>query len=171
MILLDGGMSLITPEPGILFWTTLIFLLLWFILGKYAFRPIANALKDRESSITEALESAEKAKAEMASLQADNERIVREANDEKNRILNEARDTSQRMINEAKDKAKVEANKIVEDATVEIQTQKVAAIAEVKNMIGLETISLAEKVLGKELSDRPAQEAFVTDEVTKINLN
>jgi len=171
MILLDGALTLITPSWGLLIWTTFIFLLLWFILGKYAFRPIAEALKAREDSIEDALQSAEKAKQEMAALQADNDRIVNEAREEKSKILREAKEVSDKMIGDAREKAKDEADKIVTAARAEIATEKMAAMNEVKNVIGLETIALAEKVLKRELNDNPAQTAFIESEVKSINLN
>lgn len=171
MILLDGALTLITPSWGLLIWTTFIFLLLWFILGKYAFRPIAEALKAREDSIEDALQSAEKAKQEMAALQADNDRIVNEAREEKSKILREAKEVSEKMIGDAREKAKDEADKIVTAARAEIATEKMAAMNEVKNVIGLETIALAEKVLKRELNDNPAQTAFIESEVKSINLN
>ena len=145
--------------------------MLWFILGKYAFRPIAEALKAREDSIEDALQSAEKAKQEMAALQADNDRIINEAREEKSRILREAKEVSDKMIGDARDKAKEEADKIVSAARAEIASEKMAAMNEVKNVIGLETIALAEKVLKRELADNPAHTAFIESEVKSINLN
>jgi len=173
MILLDGGgsLSLITPSWGLLIWTSLIFCMLWFILGKYAFKPIAEALKAREDSIENALQAAEKAKQDMAALQADNDRIVNEAREERSKILREAKEVSDKMIGDARDKAKDEADKIVASARAEIATEKLAAMNEVKNVIGLETIALAEKVLKRELNDNPSQTAFIESEVKSINLN
>lgn len=172
MILLDGGsLSLITPSWGLLFWTTLIFLMLWFILGKYAFGPIAEALKTREESIENALQSAENAKKEMAALQADNDRILTEAREERSRILKEAKEQGDALVNEAKTRAKDEADKIVTSARSEIVAEKMAAMTEVKNIIGLETIALAEKVIGRELKDSPEQTAYLESEIKNINLN
>jgi len=168
-LLLDGSMSLIAPKIGLLFWTTLIFLTLWFILGKYAFKPIAKALKDREEGIADSLAQADKARKEMELLKSDNDRIMRQATEEKSRILKEAKDMSNQMIDEAKTKAKEEANKIVEQAKTEINTQKALAIAEVKNMIGNETISLTEKLLKRELADRAAQQDFIAKEVKGLS--
>lgn len=171
MILLDGSLSLITPSWGLLFWTSLIFCMLWFILGKYAFGPIAEALKAREESISSALQSAEKAKQEMAALQADNDRILNEARDERSRILKEAKEQSDKLVSEAKDRAKDEADKIVTAARGEIAAEKMAAMTEVKNIIGLETIALAEKVIKRELKDAPEQTAYLESEIKNINLN
>lgn len=169
MFLVD--FSPIKPDFGLLFWTSIIFILFWMILAKFAFRPIANALKTREDSITEALDKAEKAKEEMARLQSDNERILQEAREERSRIIREAKETGDRLVNDSKSKAKEEADKIVANARQEITSQKQVAMLEVKNMVGLETIALAEKVLRRELKDKPDQESFLQDEVKKINLN
>ncbi len=173
MILLDGGgaFSLITPDFGLFFWTVFIFLLLWFLLGKFAFRPIANALRDRESSIDEALQSAEKARLEMANLKSDNERILNEAKEERVRIIKESKEIGQKIVEEAKDKAKDEANKITNAATEDILNQKMAAILDVKNMIGGATVDMAEKLLKRELKDPKVQKDYIAAELDKIKLN
>jgi len=116
LLLAGGGMSLITPSFGLFFWTTIIFLTFWFLMSRFAFKPIAAALKERQDSITDSLAAAERAKEEMAALQSENERIISEAREEKAKILKEAKDTGERFINESKEKAKSEAKKIVDDA-------------------------------------------------------
>ena len=106
LILLEGGSnSLISPDPGLFFWTVLIFLILWFLLGKMAFGPIAKALRERENKIQGALDAAKEAEARMQALQAENEKIIAEAKEERTAIVREAKETAQRMVDEAKGKA------------------------------------------------------------------
>ena len=157
------------PEIGLIFWTLLIFLLFWFLMAKFAFKPIGAALKDREDSINNSLEAAERAKEEMAALNAENEKIIAAAREEKARILMEAKESGDRYINEAKEKAKMDAKKIVDAATTEIQLQKTSALAEVKNQVGLIAVQMAEQVLGKELKDPKEQENYVSDLIKNLN--
>lgn len=172
MLLLESNaFSLVTPDWGLVAWTTIIFVLLWMILGKYAFKPIAKSLEDRQNSIEDALSEAEKAREEIANLQADNEKILREAREERAQILKEAKDQAKSIVDQAAEKAQEEIQKKHTAALAEINNQKMAAIMEVKNMIGAETVKLAEGVLSRELGDKRSQEAFIADQVSKINLN
>ena len=161
----------IKPDAGLLFWTSLIFILFWLIIGKFAFKPIAEALKTRANDIQDALDQAKKAKDEMATLQAENEKLLQEAREERAAMLKEAKDTKNNIINEAKDKAKSEANKIISDAKMEIENQKKAALAEVKNKVGLMALDIAEQVIKKDLKGNPEQQAFVDQLVTEISNN
>ena len=163
--------TLLNPSIGLVFWTLIIFLLLVVVLAKFAWRPILNALHERENSIEEALRAADKAKAEMERLQADNEKLLNEAREERNQMLKEAKETRESIVNEAKGKAKAEASKIIEDAKAEINTQKLAAIVEVKNQVGALAIDIAEKVLRKELSNSAEQEKYVSQLVDDVKLN
>ena len=161
----------IVPDVGLIFWSTVIFVLFWGIVGRFAFRPISGALKKREHDIQSALDEARKAKEEMAALQADNERILAEAREERARILKESKDTGDKIISESKEKARDEAQKIVTNAKVEIENQKKLAIEEVKNQVGGMAIEIAEKVLRKELSNDAAQQSYVDGLVKDIKLN
>ncbi|WP_235298652.1 F0F1 ATP synthase subunit B [Portibacter marinus] len=163
--------SVIKPDLGLIFWTTLIFLLFWFLIGKLAFKPIGEALKKRETDIQDALDEAAKARAEMENLNLENERLLAEARAERTKMLKEASDTKTEIINEAKDKAREEAKKMIENAKVEIENQKNAAIVEVKNKVGAMAIEIAEKVLKKELSSDNAQTGYVNQLVDDIKLN
>lgn len=163
--------ALLTPDLGLIFWTTLIFLILWFFLGKFAWNPIVNALKERENSIENSLRQADIARVEMASLKSDHERLLSDAKEERARIIKEAKEIGDNLISEARDKAKSEAAKIVADTSTEIQNQKMAAITEVKNLIGTKAIALAQQVIKRELKDLDAHEKFVAAEVEKIKLN
>jgi F-type H+-transporting ATPase subunit b len=163
--------SVIKPDLGLIFWTTLIFGLFWFLIGRLAFRPIAEALRKREGDIQSALDEAAKARAEMQNLNAENERLLAEARTERTKMLKEATDTKAEIINEAKDKAREEAKKMIENAKIEIDNQKNAAIIEVKNQVGAMALEIAEKVLRKELQGDASQEGFVNQLVDEIKLN
>ncbi len=171
MIFALADFDVIKPDFGLLFWTVVVFLLFWLLIGKFAFKPIAEALRKRETDIQDALDAADRAKAEMANLQAENDRLLAEAREEKVKILKEAKDTSTRMVNEAKDKAKEEAGKILEGARLEITNQKNAAMQEVQNEVGLMALQIAEKVLKKELAGSPEQQQYVNKLVDDIRLN
>ncbi len=126
-------MNLITPDFGLFFWQTITFAIVLFVLGKFAWGPIMSSLKEREDSITEALESAANAKAEMASLKAANEALLQEARLERDKMLRDAQTVANNLLNEAKDKALKEGNQLMENARRGIETEKNAALAEVKN--------------------------------------
>ena len=163
--------NLLNPDPGLFFWTVLVFIILWTLLAKFAFGPISKALKKREETIADALQSAEKAKAEMAALKADNEELIRQAQEERANILREAKAAKDKIINEAKDQAKEEATKIVTDAKKEIENQKMAAIVDLKNTVGKMSIEISEKVLKRELKDENDQLAYATQLVDALNVN
>lgn len=163
--------SPIKPDLGLILWTSVIFLLFWYVLGKMAFGPIASALKDRETTIQGALDEAKKAKEEMSNLKAENEKLLVEAREERAQMLREAKDSGTKIVNDAKEKAKSEAQKIMTDANLEIENQKNAALTEVKNKVGIMALDIAEKVLKKELKGNPEQEGFVNKLVDEINLN
>ena len=163
--------SIMEPDLGLFFWTTLVFVLLWILLGKMAWKPITEALRSRESKIEDALHEADKARREMATLKADHERLLVEARDERNRIIKEAKEIKDSVIADAKDKAKAEAAKIVSDAQTIIQNEKMAAITEVKNLLGNATIDLAQEVLKRDLDNEQAQRDFIAKEIEKIDLN
>lgn len=165
------NMKLLTPEIGLLLWTLLAFLIVFFILRKLAWPAIIKGLRDRENSISESLATAEKVKAEMAQLQSENEALLAKAREERAQLLKDARETKDRIINEAKDQAKTEANKIVLEAQAAINAQKMAALTEVKNQVGKLVIEVSEKVLRKELKDKDAQEAHIKGLVDEVELN
>jgi F-type H+-transporting ATPase subunit b len=164
-------MDLLTPAFGLLIWTLLAFLIVFFILKKYAWPAIIGGLKKREQSIADSLSTAERVRAEMAQLKSENEALLAKAREERAQMLKEAREIKDKIINEAKDQAKVEANKIITDAQAAINTQKMAAVTEVKNEIGKLVIEVSEKVLKRELSDKKAQEEHVRSLVSEVKLN
>lgn len=168
-ILAFDAMQLITPDLGMVFWTTVIFILFWFLMGKYAFKPIVKAIKDREQSIDDALSAADKAKTEMQQLQSDNAALLKEAREESAKILKEAKEIKESVIAEAHNKAKDEAAKIVASAKLEIDAQKKAALSEVKNEVSKLSMEIAQKVLSRELDASKDQQTFINSLVDKMN--
>lgn len=142
---------------GLFVWQSLIFIGLLFLLRKYAWGPILNAVNERETSIKDALASAEAARSEMENLQSDNQRIVKEARAEKEALLKEARTTRAELINSAKEEAQAEAEKILSQAQEAIQNEKRAALTELKEQVGSLAMGIAEKVLQKELDNKDKQ--------------
>lgn len=164
-------MDLITPELGLIFWTGISFLILLFLLGKFAWKPILSAVNTREQSIKDALESAEAAKREMQNLTADNERILKEARAEREGMMKEAREIKIKMIADAKDEAKESADKMIVQAQAAIESEKKAAVAELKSQVASLSIEIAEKVVKSELSDTDKQLKLVEDMLGKATLN
>ncbi len=164
-------MDLITPSVGLIFWTAVVFIILLVLLRSLAWKPILSAVKEREQSIEDALNAAKKAKEEMALLNAQNEKILKEARAERDGILTEAREMKDNIINEAKNAATVEANKLIENAKTAIQNEKASAMIEIKNQVGQLSIEIAEKILTKELADKSAQEALVNDVIDQVKFN
>ena len=156
---------------GLFFWQSLVFILLIFVLKKYAWKPILNAVNEREQSIEDALKEAEKARLEMQSLQQSNEAILKEAREERERILKEARDMKNKMITEAKDAAATEADKAIVSAKASIEAEKTAAIAELKNQAASLSIDVAEKILGQELSAENKQTAMIGKIIEDVKFN
>ena len=164
-------MELVLPGIGLLFWMTLSFLILAFILGKFGWPVIVSSLEKRESKITEALEEADRTREEMKKLQANNELLLKEAKEERDAILSEARKLSQKMYDEAKEKANDEAQRILERAKESIHYEEMKAIAEVKNTIAELSLDIAGKVLAQELSDSEKRSNYVNQLVDQIKLN
>jgi len=164
-------MDLITPEFGLVFWTLITFLILLFILRKFAWKPILGAVSDREEGIKDALASAEKARREMENLTADNERILQEARAEREAMLKDARDMKNKMITDAKEEAQEQANKMIEQAQAAIESEKKAAMAELKSHVACLSIDIAEKVVRKELSNKGSQEKLVEEMLGEATLN
>ena len=164
-------MDLLIPSFGLIIWTLLAFLIVFFILKKFAWKPILNSLKERENSIADSLSTAERVRAEMVQLKSENEALLAKAREERGQILKEARDTKEKIINEAKEQAKIEANKIITDAQAAIEQQKMAALTDVKNQVGLMVIEVSEKVLRRELNNKTEQEKFVRELTNEVKLN
>ena len=163
--------SLIEPGIGLIFWTSLTFILLLVILGKFAWKPILTAIKTREKGIAEALASAENALKDMRELKSANEAILNQARTERDALLKEARETKDSIIAEAKAKANSEAERILTSARELIANEKNAAVSELKNQVATLSIEIAEKILRSELSNDEKQKALVSTLMKDVNLN
>lgn len=163
--------SVIRPEPGLLFWTTVIFLIFWYIMSRFAFKPIMEGLKKRERDIQDALDQAKKAREEMANIQAEHDKLVAEAREERAAILHEAKLAKEEIIAEARERANSEYRNKVESAIRDIENQKMAALIDLKNQAGKMAIEIAEKVLHREMSNRPEQEAYAQSLADDIKMN
>ena len=164
-------MDLVTPEFGLIFWTLITFLALLFILKKFAWKPILGAVSERERGIRDALASAVEARKEMENLQADNERILKEARVEREAMLKEARELKNKMIDDAKKDAKLEAGKLITQAQAAIEAEKKAAISDLRSQVAKISISIAEKVVREELSNTERQEKLVESMLDNTTLN
>ncbi len=158
--------SLVQPAFGLIFWMTLSFGVVFFLLAKFAWKPILNALHERERSIEDAIGEAKKAREEVAAMKAGNEDLLREARNERDLMLKEARDVRDKEIAEAKERAKSEADALLARAREDIRNEKNAAITEMKNQVGELSIAVAERILRDKLGDKAAQQALL-DKVMK----
>ncbi|MDR2888021.1 MAG: F0F1 ATP synthase subunit B [Bacteroidales bacterium] len=163
--------SLTTPAIGTVIWTTLIFCLFFFLLAKFAWKPILGFIKAREEMIKGSLAAAEKAKEEMAKLQSDNEAILRKAREDREAILKDARDVRDKLIAEAKMKAEEEAEKIVEKARIGIESEKSKALLEIKEQVATLSVDIASKLIGEQLRKTAEQEKLIENYLKEINLN
>jgi len=163
-------MDLVTPSIGLVFWTTLCFAILLFILGKFAWKPILAAISEREKSIESALSMAEAAKEEMARLTSENDELLKQARIERDNILREAKQVKDQIIAEAKDAANAEGTRIIERARIEIDNQKAIAMADVKNQVASLSIEIAEKILRKQFEDQHKQDQLVADLLKEVKL-
>jgi F-type H+-transporting ATPase subunit b len=154
-----------------LVWTLLAFLIVFFILAKFAWPAIIKGLNDREQSIADSLATAEKVKLEMAALKNENEALMAQAREERGIMIKEAKEQTLKMISEAKEKAKDEYDRIVADAQVAITQQKNAALTDVKNQVGALVIEVSEKILRRELSNKAEQEKYINDLAQGVKLN
>ncbi|HIB77130.1 MAG TPA: F0F1 ATP synthase subunit B [Flavobacteriales bacterium] len=163
--------TLLTPAFGTVFWATLSFLMVLFILRKLAWGPILKALADREESISNALLSADRAREEMADLNSDNERLLQEARVSRDQMMKESRDMANKIVSDAKARAKAEASKEVDAARVAIQTERKSAVAELKAEVAKLSVDIAEKLIRDELSDLDKQKTLVDKLISESTLN
>jgi F-type H+-transporting ATPase subunit b len=164
-------MELLSPGIGLIFWTFIAFLIVLFVLRKFAWKPILTSLKERETSIAAAISSAEDVKAEMAKMKSENELLLAQAREERANMIKEAKETGTKMIADAKEKARVEYDRILAEAQISIQQQKNAALTDVKNQVGKLVIEVSEKVLRRELVNRAEQEGFIRQQAEAVKLN
>ncbi len=164
-------MDLVTPDIGLIFWTTVSFAILYFILAKFAWKPILGAVNEREESIKAALAAAAKAKEEMVNLKADNEKILNEAKLQRESLLKEAREIKSKIIADAESEATKKAHKLVEAAKTAIENEKSAAMKELQNTVVDLSLNIAEKLLSKELDNKEKQLENIQDMLDKTKLN
>ena len=164
-------MELVKPAIGLVFWMIVTFGALFFILTKFAWKPILNMLNEREKTIADSLNQATQARAEMAQLTSKNEELLNLAKEERNKILHEAREAAEKVRTEMMDKAQQEVEAKIQTAFREIDIQKKAAIAEVKNSVGLLALDIAEKVIRKDLKGNAEQVEYVNKLAKEANLN
>lgn len=170
-IILLADFSVIKPTFGLLFWSALIFLIFWFVIGKLAFRSIIDSLNSRANDIQSSLDAAKKAKEEMKSLIAENDKIMAEARDEKMKIIKEAKEAANQIVAEAKEKAKEEANRLMVASKNDIDNAKKAALVDIKNQVGAMAIDIAEKVIRKDLASAQPHQEYVKRLVDEIKMN
>lgn len=164
-------MELLTPGTGLIIWQTIVFLILFFLLAKLAWKPIIHSLKIREESIQDALDSAEQAKAEMTKLKADNEKLLDEARQQRDVMLKEAREVANAIKEEARVDASKQTDKMIADARAAINNEKQAALAEVKTQVAELSLEITEKLLRRELKDDKAQKELIDNFVQDVKLN
>ena len=164
-------MELVKVDIGLLFWMTLTFSIVLYILGKYAWKPIMKMLHEREDSIEKALNAADEAKKDMLKLKAGNEQLLVEAKEERDALMRDARKVKESIIEEARVKANEEANRIIENARESIQYEKLAAINELKNQIASISIEIAEKLIGQELADKEKQQQLTEKLLKEVKIN
>ncbi|MFT4898356.1 MAG: F-type H+-transporting ATPase subunit b [Flavobacteriales bacterium] len=164
-------MDLIIPSEGLLFWTTIVFVILLVLLRKFAWKPILGAVQTREGNIQKALDSALDAEERMTALTAQNEDLLKQAREERNVILREAKVAGESMVAEAKEAAQKDADRILVSANEQIANERMKAVVELKNQVGKLSLEIAEKILKSELDDKAKQESLVNHLVEDVNLN
>ncbi len=164
-------MELVTPGLGLIFWTSVVFILLIVLLKKFAWKPILNAVEKRSKNIKDSLNAAEKAKLELTELNSEKEKIKKESLAERDALLKEAANTKAQILSDAKTQAKTETEKILSNAREVIHTEKLAAITELKNQVAILSLDIAEKIVKEQLSSNDKQKALVDNLVKEVNLN
>jgi F-type H+-transporting ATPase subunit b len=164
-------MDLLTPGTGLIIWQTFVFLLLVILLGRLAWKPILAGLKERETSIQSALDTAEKARQEIADMMANTVALLKEAREERDKMLREAREATNRMKDEARTDAKKAADKIIEDARHTIGIEKQAALREIRIQVAMFSLEIAGKLMKQNLSTDEAQKELVQRYVSDLKVN
>jgi F-type H+-transporting ATPase subunit b len=164
-------MELLLPKLGLILWTLIAFGIVFFILAKYAWKPILKSLDQREKNISDSILSAENVRKEMAALKSENEALLVKAREERSQMMREAKETRDKIIQEAKEQARKETSKIVADAQSVIHQQKMAAITDLKNQVGNLVLEVSEKVLRRELNNKEDQEKYIRELAQNVELN
>lgn len=162
---------MLSVSLGTVIWTSIAFLAVVFLLAKFAWKPILASIKEREESIGQALEDAEKAKEMMRELKENNEKLLQEARLERDELMKTARDTKEKMIAEAKDKAKEEGEKMIANAKESIRSEKASAMNEIKNHIAELSLDIAEKIIREKLSNEGKQKEIIENTLKEAKLN
>lgn len=164
-------MGLITPDYGTIFWMVLVFCIVYLILRKFAWGPVLKMIKEREQSIDSALQSANEARDAMSRLKEDHEKMIQEAHAEREQLIAEARQIREQLINKAREDAVQETAKIFDHAQRQIESEKNAAINEIKMQVASLSVDIAEKILKRELTDRVQQEDLIKEQLSDMKLN
>jgi F-type H+-transporting ATPase subunit b len=164
-------MDLLIPEVGTIFWTFIVFSISFFLLAKYAWKPVLKGLKERDHTIAEALQAAEKAKKEVTQLNKESERILAEAKAERDKILTETRGLKESMLSEARDQAKKEGQKMIDEARTAIKNERAAAIDDIKKQVADLSVAISEKILLQELSDPNRQQELIEKTLKEVRFN
>ena len=164
-------MELLLPKLGLIIWTLVAFVIVLYILAKYAWKPILKSLDDRQKNISDSILSAENMKKEMEHMQSENEALLAKAREERSQMMREAKEMRDKMIQDAKEQARKETNKIVADAQSVINQQKMAAITDLKNQVGILVLEVSEKVLRRELNNKEDQETYIQQLAQNVELN
>lgn len=164
-------MDLLSPELGLFFWTLLAFIIVFFILKKFAWGPILKSLGDRERGIADSISQADRVRKEMSAMQAQNETLLAQAREERQAMLREAKLSGEQIIAKAKADTQAISDKMIADARAQIEQQKMAALTDVKNQIGILAVEVAEKVLRKNLASDTAQTEYARQLVDNVTLN
>ena len=164
-------MDLLIPSFGLIIWTLLSFLIVFFILKKYAWKPILNSLNERETIIADSIATATRVKGEMAALKSENEALLVKAREERAGMIRDAKELGEKMVAEAKEKAKLEYDRIIENAQVAIEMKKMAVLIDVKNHMGNMVMEVSEKILRRELGNKAEQEKYIAQLANEIKLN
>lgn len=162
---------MVTPEIGLIFWQTIVFLVVFGILAAFVWKPIMGALKTRESQIEESLRAADIAREEMEQVKLDNEYLLQEAKIERDKLIKEAAEVANQIKEEAKKETSVIAEKMIADAKISIQSEKKAALAEVKNLVAQLSLEISEKLLREKLSDDASQKALIDKFLKDVKVN
>ncbi len=164
-------MQLLLPKLGLILWTLIAFGIVFYILAKYAWKPILKSLDEREKNISDSILSAENMRKEMDNMKSENEALLAKAREERSQMMREAKEIRDKMIQDAKEQARKETNKIVADAQSVINQQKMAAITDLKNQVGNLVLEVSEKVLRRELNNKEDQEKYIQQLAQKVELN
>ncbi len=164
-------MGILLPDPGLVFWTALSFLILLFILTKFAWKPMLSALKARDEHIEGALKNAEEAKNELQKMEITRKEMLESTKVEKDKLIKEAQEIKAQILADAKEASQIEGNKIIEQARKQIQHEREEAIASLRSQVGLLSIEIAEKILREQMKDEAKQKALIDQYLDEINFN